>query len=290
MLIYILSRFSSSYSTARLKEAAEKQGHTTRIIDHTKCELLLTKQKSISYKGKRLAIPDFIIPRVGASSTFQGVNVIRQYESMKVPTTTSSVGLVNSRDKLNALQILGANGVPIPDTYFSTGVYNWKSIVNTVGTPPFIVKLLEGTQGLGVYLATNKQLAKELIESHLTINKPFLVQRYIKESAGTDIRVFVLGGKVIASMKRTGPPGEFRSNIHRGGTGEQIKLTVEEEKVAIQSVKCLGLLVGGVDLLRSNIGPLVLEVNSSPGLEGIEKYTGIDVASSILKTITNNGN
>jgi ribosomal protein S6--L-glutamate ligase len=287
MLIYILSRYSNSYSTSKLNDVALSRGHEVKIIDHHLCEFRIGETSKIFYKGAILKTPDFIIPRVGASSTFQGANAIRQFEIMGVKTLVSSQGLLNSRDKFKSLQILSFNNIAIPQTYFSSGVNNLPNIIDVVGAPPFIIKVLEGTQGLGVYLATDIYTARTLIDSHTQMNANFLVQRYIKESKGTDVRAFVVGGKVIASMRRIAPSGEFRSNIHRGGIGEKIILTKKEEEIAIKSAQVMNLTVAGVDILQSNDGPLVLEVNSSPGLEGIEKYSKIEVSEKIIDFIEN---
>ncbi len=283
MLVYILSRFRSSYSTSRLKEAIESQGHKVRIIDHTLCELQVGEESLIYYQGTLLLPPDIIIPRIGASATYQGASVIRQFELMRVKTLTPANGLINSRDKLRAMQLMSVNNVPMPITYYSNGVNDWNNITETVGPTPFVIKLLEGTQGLGVFLANDDDVARGLIDSYTSIGSRFMIQQYIEESKGTDVRAFVVGGKVIAAMKRVAPEGEFRSNLHRGGTGNQVELTEEEINIALASAKTFGLEIAGVDILRSINGPLVLEVNSSPGLEGIEKYTNIEVADYIAK-------
>lgn len=283
MLIYILSRNRSSYSTSRLKEVAVSRGHKVRVIDFMLCELKIGSDIEVYYQNTKLAKPDVIIPRVGASSTFVGTKVIQHYEVMEVKTPITSSGLSNSRNKFKALQLLKYNKIPIPNTYFSSQVNEWENIIETVGKPPFVIKLLEGTQGLGVFLVNTKETAQGIISSYQELKNPFLIQEYITESKGTDIRAFVIGNKVVASMQRIAPKGEFRSNIHRGGKGVKISITKEEEEIALKSAKILGLEIAGVDLLRSKKGPVVLEVNSSPGLEGIERYSGVEVTEEIIK-------
>jgi len=284
MLIYILSRNRSSYSTSRLQEAALKRGHTVQIIDHSKCELKIGTGSHIYYQGKKLDTPDFIIPRIGASSTFIGSNVVRQFEMMKVKTVVTANGLLKSRDKLRASQNLVFSDIEVPKTYFpSLYQSDIPYMMDQVNGVPLIIKHLESTQGLGVFLAETEKDARQYLDTFNKQNIKYLIQEYISESKGKDVRAFVVGGKVVASMKRTAPEGEFRSNIHRGGVGMNIKLTKEEEDLVIKTAKVMNLTVCGVDLLQSDRGPLILEVNSSPGLEGIEKYTQVDVAGSIIE-------
>ena len=284
MLIYILSRNRSSYSTSRLQEAALKRGHTVQIIDHSRCELKIGTGSHIYYQGKKLDTPDFIIPRIGASSTFIGSNVVRQFEMMKVKTVVTANGLLKSRDKLRASQNLVFSDIEVPKTYFPSLYQSDISyMMDQVNGVPLIIKHLESTQGLGVFLAETEKDARQYLDTFNKENIKYLIQEYISESKGKDVRAFVVGGKVVAAMKRTAPEGEFRSNIHRGGVGMNIKLTKEEEDLVVKTAKVMNLTVCGVDLLQSDRGPLILEVNSSPGLEGIEKYTQIDVAASIIE-------
>lgn len=287
MRIYILSRFRDSYSTSRLKEVAMARGHQVRIVDHVQCELKVSEKPEIYYQNTLLKKPGVILPRIGSSNTYEGANVIRHFELLGVKSAISAQGLLNSRDKFKALQILSFNGIPVPNTYFSSHVNEWKNITKTVGKPPFVIKLLEGTQGLGVFLVNTKETAQGVMDSYKELNNRFLIQEYIEECKGTDVRVFVVGNKVVAAMKRVAQEGEFRSNIHRGGVGIKVKLTSEEEEIAIKSAQVLGLSLAGVDLLQSNQGPLVLEVNSSPGVEGIEKYSGVEVSKEIIKHLEN---
>lgn len=286
MNIIVLSRDSKLYSTQRLVEACEQRGHTARIINHVKCDIFIErKNPQIIYAGVPMTDVDAIIPRIGASVTFYGTAVVRQFEMMKVFTTTESQALVRSRDKLRSMQILTRSGVGIPKTVFTNYSKDVGSIVDSVGGAPCIIKLLEGTQGIGVVLAETKKAAVAVCEAFNSLKARVIVQEFIEESRGMDIRAFVVDGRVVGAMKRTGREGEFRSNLHRGGTAELIQLTYEEEVTAIKAAKALGLHVAGVDMLQSDRGPLVLEVNSSPGLEGIEKATGLDIAGEIVKFI-----
>jgi len=283
MLIYILSRYRTSYSTARLYEVALSKGHKVKIIDYMQCELKIGSESHIYYQGQELEKPDYIIPRIGASATFHGSNVVRQFEMMKVKTVVSADGLLKSRDKLRASQNMEFNDIMIPVSYFpSPNQDNFDYMISQVGGIPLIIKLLESTQGLGVFLLNDKDEARKLLNQFNSQNAKYLLQEYIEESKGMDVRAFVVGGKVVAAMKRIALTGEFRSNIHRGGRGEVVILTKEEEQLAIKTAQVLNLDVAGVDILQSKRGPLVLEVNSSPGLEGIEKYTQIDVSGTIV--------
>ena len=289
MKIAILSQDSSLYSTRRLKEAGEKRGHDVKVINYLRCYMNITSHRpSIVYNGKPLENFDAIIPRIGASKTFYGTAVVRQFEVMGVFSTNESQAISRSRDKLRCLQILAREGVGLPVTGFAHATQDIDGLIDTVGGAPLVIKLLEGTQGIGVVLAETYQAAKSVIEAFRGLDANILVQEYIAEAKGSDLRCFVVGGKVIAAMKRQGAEGEFRSNLHRGGQATKIKLTPEERSTAVRAAKAMGLRVAGVDLLRSNHGPVVMEVNSSPGLEGIEKTTEVDVAGVIIEYLDKN--
>lgn len=284
MNIVILSRDSELYSTRRLREAGEKRGHRMQVIDHMRCYMDITSRRpKVLYQGKPLAGVDAVIPRIGASNTFYGTAVVRQFEIMEVFTTNESQAISRSRDKLRSLQLLARRGIGLPVTGFAHSTQDIDGLIELVGGAPLVIKLLEGTQGIGVVLAETYQAAKSVIEAFRGLDANILVQEFIKEAEGADLRCFVVGDKVIAAMKRQGAAGEFRSNLHRGGSAEKIKLTPEERSTAARAAKAMGLRVAGVDLLRSNHGPVVMEVNSSPGLEGIEKTTEIDVADKIIE-------
>ncbi|QIE60079.1 30S ribosomal protein S6--L-glutamate ligase [Rasiella rasia] len=286
MNIKILSAAPNLYSTKRILEVAKKRKHNIEIINHTKCDIVIEKKNPcVYYKGKKIENVDAVIPRIGASVTFYGTAVVRQFEMMRCFTTTESMALVRSRDKLRSLQILSRAGLGLPKTIFTNYSKNVEGIVDQVGGAPVIIKLLEGTQGIGVILAETKKAAESVIEAFNNLQARVIVQEFIKEAGGADIRVIVIDGRVIGAMKRQGKEGEFRSNLHRGGTAEVIQLTDEEETAAIKAAKAMGLDIAGVDMLQSSRGPLILEVNSSPGLEGIETATGIDVAREIIKFI-----
>jgi ribosomal protein S6--L-glutamate ligase len=289
MKIGLLSRNANLYSTNRLKEAAEERGHDVRAIDYLRCVMDITSHKpNIRYGGQELSPLDAVIPRIGASHTFYGTAVVRQFEMMNVFPTNESQGISRSRDKLRSLQLLSRNGIGLPVTGFAHSTKDIDGLIELVGGTPLIVKLIEGTQGVGVVLAETKKAAESVIAAFRQLDANILVQEYIKEAGGSDIRAFVVGGRVIASMRRQGAPGDFRSNLHRGGTAEKVKLTPEERSTAVRAAKTMGLNVCGVDLLRSNHGPVVMEVNSSPGLEGIEQTTGIDVAGKVIEFIEKN--
>lgn len=289
MNIAVLSRNPRLYSTKRLKEAGEKRGHKVEVIDHMKCILLLEKKNPIIwYNGRRLDYFDAIIPRIGASVTFYGAAVVRQFEMMKVFTAIESQALIRSRDKFRSLQILSRAGLGLPKTIFMDYTRDTEGIVEAVGGAPVVIKLLEGTQGLGVVLAENKKAAKSVIEAFHGIKSRIIVQEYIKEAKSSDIRAFVVDGEVVGAMKRTAKEGEFRSNLHRGGTAKIIKLSRAEKSAALTAVKKMGLAVAGVDMLPSSRGPLIIEVNSSPGLEGIESATGVDIAGKIIQYLEKN--
>jgi ribosomal protein S6--L-glutamate ligase len=283
MRIAILSRDPKLYSTRRLVEAVQLRGHTAVVIDHLRCDLVIEQgQPAIIHRGVRLTNIDAVIPRIGASATFYGTAVVRQFEMMKVPAAVDSQAILRSRDKLRAMQLLARAGVGLPRTVFTNYSKEGHELVRQAGGAPVIIKLLEGTQGLGVVLAETEQAATSVIEAFHNLKARFIVQEFIAESAGADIRAFVVGGEVVGAMKRQGREGEFRSNLHRGGTGTLVKLTSKEKKAALTAAAALDLAVAGVDMLQSKRGPLVLEVNSSPGLEGIEKATGLDIASRIV--------
>lgn len=289
MKIAILSQESSLYSTKRLKEAGVAQGHEMRVINYLRCYMNITSHKPmVFYDGKPLENFDAIIPRIGASRTFYGTAVVRQFEVMGVFSTNESQAISRSRDKLRCLQILAREGIGLPVTGFAHATEDIDGLIESVGGAPVVIKLLEGTQGIGVVLAETQKAAKSVIEAFRGLDANILVQEFIQEAGGADIRCFVVGGKVIAAMKRQGAEGEFRSNLHRGGTAEQVKLTPEERSTAVRAAKAMGLRVAGVDLLRSNHGPVIMEVNSSPGLEGIERATGVDVAGKIIDFIAKN--
>lgn len=287
MKIAILSRNKDLYSTRRLVEAAEKRGHTVEVIDYSRCYMNITSKKpsSIHYQGKQIGPFDAIIPRIGAQKTFYGTAVVRQFETMGTYTINPSIGITRSRDKLRAQQLLSMKGVHMPITGFAYAPTDINDLIQMVGGTPLIVKLIEGTQGVGVVLAETKKSAESLIQTFMGLNANIIIQEFIAESKGSDIRCFVVGGKVVAAMKRTAELGEFRANIHRGGTAETIRITKAEREMAIKAAKIMGLRMAGVDLLRSKHGPLVLEINSSPGLEGIEKTTKKDIAGLIIQHI-----
>lgn len=286
MNIAILSRKKSLYSTRRLKEAALARGHHVEIIDYLRLYLNITSEKhSVRYAGKDLNLPDAIIPRIGASRTFYGTAVVRQFETAGTFSLNPSIAVTRSRDKLRAHQLLSRRNIGIPKTGFASSPNDIDDLIETVGGAPLVIKLLEGTQGVGVVLAETKKAAQSVIQAMMGLNANIIVQEYIAEAKGADIRCLVVGDKVVAAMRRQAEPGEFRSNLHRGGKAELVKISKVERDTAIKAAKVMGLKLAGVDLLRSDRGPLVLEVNSSPGLEGIETATGIDVADLIIEYI-----
>lgn len=289
MNIAILSRDVKLYSTRRLKEAGEARGHKVEIINHMKCVLMVEKKNPmVLYNGRKLDYFDAVIPRIGASVTFFGAAVVRQFEMMKVFSAVESQALIRSRDKLRSLQILSRAGIGLPKTVFMDYSKDAEGIVESVGGAPVIIKLLEGTQGLGVVLAENKKAAQSVIEAFHGVHARIIVQEFIKEAKGADIRAFVVDGEVVGAMKRQARDGEFRSNLHRGGYAEVVKLTRQERATAISAAKKMGLGVAGVDMLPSKRGPLIIEVNSSPGLEGIEGATKVDIAGKIIRYLEKN--
>lgn len=289
MKIAILSRDSELYSTRRLVEAGELRGHEMVVVNHAVCDLLIEKKKpQVYYKGEKLEGFDAIIPRIGASITFYGTSVVRQFEMMKIFSTVDSQALIRSRDKLNSLQILSRAGLGMPKTAFTNNSKEVSSVIEKVGGAPCIIKLLEGTQGVGVVLAETKSAAESVLEAFNGLQARVIVQEFIKEAKGADIRVFVVDGVVVGAMKRQGKEGEFRSNLHRGGSAAVHVLSEEEENAALKAAKSLGLAICGVDMLQSNSGPMIMEVNSSPGLEGIEAATGVDIAKNIIRYIERN--
>ncbi|MGH8461829.1 MAG: 30S ribosomal protein S6--L-glutamate ligase [Stenotrophobium sp.] len=289
MKIAILSRNAKLYSTRRLIEAAKARGHSVRVVDVLRCYMNIAPHNpQIHYRGKPLEDFDAVLPRIGASVTFYGTAVVRQFEMMGVYCLNESVAITRSRDKLRALQLLARKGVGMPLTGFAHAPDDTHDLINIVGGAPMVVKLTEGTQGVGVVLCETSQAAESVIDAFRGLDAYFLVQQFVKEAQGADIRCFVVGGKVVAAMKRQARPGEFRSNLHRGGSATAIKITPEERSTAVRAARIMGLNIAGVDLLRTSEGPLVMEVNSSPGLEGIERASGIDIAERIIEFIENN--
>lgn len=285
MRIGILSRNPKLYSTSRLYAAAVARGHEVRVIDYLRCYMNITAHHPrVLYQGESLTF-DAIIPRIGATHTFYGCAVVRQFEMMHVLSLSASLAITRARDKLRSLQLLARKGIGLPVTGFAHSTKDIDGLIQIAGGVPLIVKLLEGTQGIGVVLAETKQAAESVIAAFRDLDANILVQEYLKEAKGTDIRVFVIGDRVVAAMQRIARSGEFRANLHRGGTAERVKLTPEERSTAIRATKAMGLRMAGVDLIRSHHGPVVIEVNASPGLEGIEKCSGVDVAGKAIEFI-----
>lgn len=286
MLIYILSRGAQLYSTTRIYRAALARKHNVRILDHLECDLLIdNNQFQVVYNNEILMRPDVIIPRIGSSATVHGTAVVRHFQEMGVPVLNSPDGIMNSRDKFRSLQKLAGNKIPVPTSYFSNDLHHAEKLVKRKLGYPFILKVLEGTQGLGVHLIENEIEAHEMFNQFINSKTRVILQEYIAEFKGKDIRVFIVGNKIVASMMRVAGGEEFRSNIHRGGSGQIIVLSEEEKEMALRAVRVLGLNVAGVDILRSKNGALIIEVNSSPGLEGIEGVTGVEIAEEIIKFI-----
>jgi ribosomal protein S6--L-glutamate ligase len=288
MHIGILSRNRHLYSTARLVEAAKERGHSVSVVDYLRCYMDITSAKPQVLLRGEPQIFDAIVPRIGASHTFYGTAVVRQFEMAKVYSVNPSQGITRSRDKLHAQQLLARAHVGLPVTGYAHATMDIEGLLDVVGGTPVVVKLLEGTQGLGVVLAETRKAAESVIGAFRQLDANILVQEYIKESKGADVRAFVIAGKVVAAMRRTGAPGDFRSNLHRGGSAESIRLTPAERATAVKAARTVGLNLAGVDLLQSDRGPLVLEVNSSPGLEGIERASGVDVAARVIEFIEDN--
>ena len=286
MKIAMLARNPNLYSHKRLVEAAEARGHTIDIINTTQCNMNITAHRpQVMYNGESLSGYDAVIPRIGASITFYGLAVLRQFEMMGVWPLNESVAIGRSRDKLRSLQLLSREGIGLPVTGFANSAKQAEEMIKMVNGPPVVIKLLEGTQGIGVILSNTMSSAKSVFEAFRGAKINILVQEFIKEAGGSDIRAFVIGNRVVGAMMRHGAPGEFRSNLHRGGTSEQIRITPEERSTAVRAARVMGLNVAGVDLLRANHGPVLMEINSSPGLEGIEKVTGLDIAGQIITFI-----
>ena len=289
MNIVVLSRNASLYSTQSIVEAAKKKGHHVRVLDHMFCDLIIdTKEPAIYYNFQKLDNVHAVIPRIGTAATAIGSAVIRQFEHMGVFSTLSPEPLLRTRNKLSCLQCLAAEGILVPRTAITNNLYTLSFTIDQVGPSPHIVKLASGTQGLGVILSETKSNAESVIEAFQKSEEKILIQKFIAESRGTDVRVFVIDGKIVASMKRIAKPGEFRSNIHRGAQSVNVELTEEEKYVALKATEIMGLKIAGVDMLQSKEGPMILEVNASPGLEGIETTTGIDIAKCIIEFVERN--
>lgn len=289
MRVYILSRNSNLYSTKRLVEAANEKNWEVRVIDYLKCSIEIMKgELKINYLGKELPIPDAIIPRIGASRTFYGTAMIRHLEMMDVFTVTGSLAVSRSRDKLRSLQILSKHEVDMPKTVFASNKSSAKDVIALSGGAPLVLKILEGTQGVGVVLVDSEKAAKSVLDAFYGMDVNLLVQEFIEEAGGADIRALIVGGEVVGAMKRQGAEGDFRSNLHQGGSAVSHKLTRKEKSTALAAAKAMGLGVCGVDMIPSSRGPLVMEVNSSPGLEGIEKSTKLDIAGKIMDYIEKN--
>lgn len=289
MKLAVLSRNPDLYSTRRLVEAALERGHSCEIVDFHRCRMTIASTKpELVYQDRSLDDIDGIIPRIGVSSTFYGCAVVRQFEMMGTYSINPSQAISRSRDKLRCLQLLAKRGIGLPVTGIAHSVKDVDALIGAVGGSPLVVKLLEGTQGIGVVLCETDGAARSVIEAFRGLEANILVQQFVAEAKGSDLRAFVVGDKVVAAMMRTGAPGEFRSNLHRGGSGALARLDRAERETALRAAKAMGLRVCGVDMLRSKNGPVVMEVNSSPGLEGIETYTGVDVAGAIIDFVTAN--
>lgn len=289
MKVYILSRNEELYSTQRLVEAGEQRGWDIQVIDYLKCSIEIMKgELKINYQGKELPTPDAIIPRIGASRTFYGTAMVRHFEMMDVFSVSGNLAIARSRDKLRSLQVLSKFSVDMPKTVFASNKSNAKDIIELSGGAPLVLKILEGTQGVGVVLVDSEKAAKSILDAFYGMDVNLLVQEFIEEAGGADIRALVVGGEVVGAMKRQGAEGDFRSNLHQGGSATAHKLTRKEKSTALAAAKAMGLGVCGVDMIPSKRGPLVMEVNSSPGLEGIEKSTKIDIAGKIMDYIANN--
>ncbi|MGP2657873.1 30S ribosomal protein S6--L-glutamate ligase [Malaciobacter sp. WC5094] len=289
MRVYVLSRNQNLYSTKRLVEAGEQRGWEIKVIDYLKCTIEIMKgELVINYLGKVLPTPDAIIPRIGASRTFYGTAMVRHFEMMDVFSTSGNLAIARSRDKLRSLQVLSKNDVDMPKTVFASNMSSSKDVIALSGGAPLVLKILEGTQGVGVVLVDSEKAAKSVLDAFYGMDVNLLVQEFIEEAGGADIRAFVVGGEVVGAMKRQGAEGDFRSNLHQGGIAVAHKLSRKEKSTALAAAKAMGLGVCGVDMIPSSRGPLVMEVNSSPGLEGIEKSTQIDIAGKIMDYIEKN--
>ncbi len=289
MRVYILSRNKALYSTRRLFEEAEKKGWEVKVIDYLRCSIEIMKgELKVNYQGKELPTPDAIIPRIGASRTFYGAAMVRHFEMMDVFSTSGNLAITRSRDKLRSLQILSKHGIDMPRTVFASNKSSSRDVIELSGGTPLVLKILEGTQGVGVVLVDTEKAAKSVLDAFYGMDVNLLVQEYIEEAAGADIRVFIVGGKVVGAMKRQGAEGDFRSNLHQGGQAMAHKLTTKERATALAAAKAMGLGICGVDMIPSSRGSLVMEVNSSPGLEGIEKSTKINIAKEIMEYIEKN--
>ena len=285
MKIFVLSVGSTIYSTQRLVDEAEERGHDVRVVNHTKCSVHLGKGRpKILFDGENIIDQaDVVIPRIGASVTRHGAAIVKEFEMNGVFSTARSLGILRAYNKVRTLQIMNRKNIPIPQTVFSTDAKSINQQIEMLGGPPIIIKLQEGTQGLGVILAETKKSAKSIMDTFYNMNASFMMQEFIEESNGEDIRAIVVGNRVVAAMKRKGEVGEFRSNIHRGGSGEIADITDKEIRIALRAAKYLGLPVAGVDMIRSKRGPLLIEVNASPGFQGIEAYTKVNIAEHIIK-------
>jgi len=289
MRVYVLSRNKELYSTKRLVEEATAMGWEVKVIDYLKCTIEIMKNELVvNYQGKILPTPDAIIPRIGASRTFYGTAMVRHFEMMEVFSTSGNLAIARSRDKLRSLQVLSKNGVDMPRTVFASNKSSAKDVIALSGGTPLVLKILEGTQGVGVVLVESEKAAKSVLDAFYGMDVNLLVQEFIEEAGGADIRAFVVGGEVVGAMKRQGAEGDFRSNLHQGGSATLYKLTKKEKKTALEAAKAMGLGVCGVDMIQSKRGPLVMEVNSSPGLEGIEKATHLNIAKKIMEYIAAN--
>lgn len=291
MDIGLLSVSISVYSTKRIVEEAQNRGHYIELLDHTKCSVKLGIGKPQIFLGNENITNEFgaIIPRIGAKVTRHGAAIVKQFEMNDVFSTARSLAITRARNKVSTLQIMARNGIPIPDTLFSINPDNIEEQIKILGGTPVVIKLQEGTHGLGVILAESKKSAKSIIDTFYKMDTSILIQKYIEEANGEDIRIFVVGNRVVAGMKRTCEPGEFRANVHRGAEAEAVVLTEREKNMAINAVKHIGLGVAGVDLLRSKNGPLLIEVNASPGLRGIEEASGVNIAKEIIQFVEKNG-
>lgn len=290
MKVIVLSVGENIYSTKRIVEEAENRGHTVRVVNHTKCSVKLGKGRpQIMFNSENIIDwPDVIIPRIGASVSRHGAAIVKEFEMNGVFSTARSLGIIRAQNKVRTLQIMNRKNIPIPQTVFSIDPKNIDEQIELLGGPPVIIKMQEGTQGLGVILAESKKSAKSIIDTFYNMNASILLQEYIEESNGEDTRAIVVGNTVVAAMKRIGEQGDFRSNIHRGGTGLKVELSNKEKRIALRATKYLGLPIAGVDIIQSKRGPLLIEVNASPGIQGIEAYTKINVAEHMTKFIETN--